>query len=131
MCERSEADEHLCLCPLEGIIDTIGKKWTLLVINAIGNHGKIRFNEILEELKGISPTTLANTLKNLEKEKIVNRVIFPQIPPRVEYSLTKDGVELRKAIIPLLKWAFTRSTVKARPCAPIYSKMPAHQIEKL
>lgn len=131
MCERSESDEHLCLCPLEGVIDTIGKKWTLLVINAIGNRGKLRFNEILEELKGISPTTLANTLKSLEKEKLVNRVLFPQIPPRVEYSLTKDGVELRKAIIPLLKWASTRSAVKARPCASNYINMPAHQIKKL
>jgi len=130
MCERSESDEHLCLCPLEGVIDTIGKKWTLLVINAIGNHGMLRFNEILEELKGISPTTLANTLKNLEREKLVNRVNFPQIPPKVEYSLTKDGVELRKAIIPLLKWASTRSS-KSGPCSPTYRKIPAHQIENL
>ncbi|MGI0003206.1 MAG: winged helix-turn-helix transcriptional regulator, partial [Nitrosopumilaceae archaeon] len=95
----------LCLCPLDGIIDIIGKKWSLLVINEIGNHGKLRYNELMSELKGISPSTLAALLKDFEKEKLISKETFNEIPPRVEYSLTKRGKELRKAIIPLLKWA--------------------------
>ncbi|MBO3842711.1 MAG: helix-turn-helix transcriptional regulator [Candidatus Brockarchaeota archaeon] len=130
MCERSDQKEHVCLCPLEGIIDTIGKKWTLLVINTIGNRERLRFNQILEELKGISPTTLAQTLKELQKEKLVKRESFAQIPPKVEYSLTKDGVDLRRAIIPLLKWASARSCTSKPPCSPAYKKIPAHRIEK-
>jgi DNA-binding HxlR family transcriptional regulator len=95
----------LCICPLDGVIDTIGKKWGLLIINEIGNHGKLRFNELMSELKGISPSTLATTLKEVEKQKLVHKESFNEIPPRVEYSLSAKGNELREAIIPLLKWA--------------------------
>ena len=100
--------EHICFCPLKGIIDVISKKWALLIINAIGNHGRLRFNKLMEELNGISPKTLSDTLKRLEAENLVKRESFNEIPPRVEYTLTKDGAELRKAIIPLLRWAAKR-----------------------
>lgn len=95
----------ICLCPLDGIIDTIGKKWSLLVINEIGNHQKLRFNELMRELRGISPSTLTATLKELENQKMITREIFREIPPRVEYSLSSRGKELRQAIVPLLRWA--------------------------
>ena len=95
----------ICLCPLDGVIDTIGKKWGLLIINEIGNHGKLRYNELMLELKGISPSTLASMLKELEKEKLIEKEVFREIPPRVEYSLSTRGKELREAIIPLIKWA--------------------------
>jgi len=95
----------ICLCPIDGIIETISKKWSLLLVNEIGNHGSLRYNDLLEELKGISPSTLASMLKELQKEDILSRQAFNEIPPRVEYSLTKRGKELRIAIMPLLKWA--------------------------
>lgn len=95
----------ICLCPLDGVIETIGKKWSLLVVNEIGNHGSLRYNDILKELKGISPSTLTIMLKELEHEDILSRQAFNEIPPRVEYSLTSRGKGLRKAIIPLLQWA--------------------------
>jgi len=95
----------ICLCPLDGVIDTIGKKWGLLIINEIGNHNILRFNELLQELKGISPSTLTSMLRDLEKEDLIERKIFREIPPRVEYSLSRRGKELREAIIPLIKWA--------------------------
>ena len=95
----------ICLCPLDGVIDTIGKKWGLLIINEIGNHGKLRFNELASELKGISPSTLASMLKDLEKEDLVEKEVFREIPPRVEYSLSARGKQLREAIIPLIRWA--------------------------
>jgi len=95
----------ICLCPIDGVIDTIGKKWGLLIINEIGNHGKLRYGELMYELKGISPSTLASMLKELEKEKIIEKEMFREIPPRVEYSLSSRGKGLRKAIIPLIKWA--------------------------
>lgn len=95
----------VCLCPIDGVIDTIGKKWGLLIINEIGNHGKLRYNELKNELKGISPSTLASMLKDLEKEELIVKKMFREIPPRVEYSLSNRGMELRKAILPLIKWA--------------------------
>jgi DNA-binding HxlR family transcriptional regulator len=86
----------------------IGKKWALLIINAIGNYGSLRFNRLMEELQGVSPKTLADTLKQLQHEGLLKRKSFAEIPPRVEYSLTKDGEGLRNAVIPILKWAATR-----------------------
>src|SRR5574340_244113 len=94
----------ICLCPLDGVIDTIGKKWGLLIINEIGNHGKLRYNELMSELKGISPSTLALMLKEFEKEELIHKETFREIPPRVEYTLSTRGKELREAIIPLIKW---------------------------
>jgi len=126
MCKESS---QVCFCPLEGVIDTIGKKWALLIINTAGNHGKLRFNKLMEELKGISPKTLTDTLKELQKEGLINRESFAEIPPRVEYSLTKDGVELRKAIIPLLKWASTRDGSENK-CVSRYRGMPSHRVSK-
>ena len=128
MCERSSKPDHLCLCPLGGIIDTIGKKWTLLVVNAIGNHGRLRFSQMMEELRGISPTTLSDTLQELQREGLIGRESFAEIPPRVEYSLTKDGAQLRKAILPLLQWASTRTVPGKKTCSARYKQITAHQI---
>jgi DNA-binding HxlR family transcriptional regulator len=100
---------EICLCPLEGIINTISKKWTLQIIALIGNNKKLRYNEIREKLKSISPKSLADRLKELEQEGLVIREAFAEIPPRVEYMLTYDGEELRKSIIPLMEWASSRT----------------------
>ncbi len=102
-------EDTLCVCPLEGTIELISKKWTLQIVAAIGNHRKLRFNEIQTKLKGISPKSLTDRLKDLEKANLAERVVFAEIPPRVEYSLTRQGEELRRAIMPLMKWASTRN----------------------
>ncbi len=122
-------NDAVCFCPLEGIIDVISKKWALLIINAIGNYGNIRFNRLMEELRGISPKTLADTLKQLQDEGLLIRESFAEIPPRVEYSLTKDGKGLREAVIPILKWAATRQYSKRKKCSATYSHIPAHRIK--
>ena len=106
-----------CICPLKGVIDIISKKWALLIINALGNSGRLRFNKLMETLNGISPKTLSDTLKGLQTEGLIIRESFAEIPPRVEYYLTKDGVELRKSIIPLLKWTANRSNIDKELCA--------------
>ena len=116
------------ISPLEGIIDVIGKKWALLIINAIGNHGNLRFNKLMEELQGVSPKTLADTLKQLQNEQLLKRESFAETPPRVEYSLTKDGQGLREAVVPIIKWAATRQCSKRRKCSAAYREIPAHRI---
>lgn len=98
-----------CFCPLEGFMGVIRKKWALLIINAIGIYGRLRFNRIMEHLYGISPRTLSDRLKELRAESLIKREFFAEIPPRVEYTLTKDGVELRESIIPLLEWVVRRN----------------------
>ena len=121
-------NEVICYCPLEGVIDVISKKWALLIINVIGNYGSLRFNRLMEELNGISPKTLADTLKQLQSEKLLNRESFAEIPPRVEYSLTEDGQGLREAVVPILRWAAMRQGSRNKKCCQVYRKMPAHRI---
>ncbi len=83
----------------------------------------------MEELNGVSPKTLSDTLKKLEAEDLVNRESFNEIPPRVEYTLTRDGAELRKAIIPLLRWAAKRDGLNKNRCVPTYKKISAHKMK--
>lgn len=123
--------DHICFCPLKGVIDVISKKWALLIINAIGNYGTLRFNRLMEELRGISPKTLSDTLKELRAEGLIKREAFAEIPPRVEYSLTKDGIDLRKSIVPLLEWAATRNNINKERCVPTYRGIQAHQVKKI
>lgn len=116
-------NEVICMCPFEGILDIISKKWALLVIGVLGNKGTSRYSRIEEELKGIRPKALTTILRDLEKTGIVKRKVFPEVPPRVEYSLTKDGYELRKAMIPLLIWAASKSKIRQEACPILKPKM--------
>ncbi len=125
----SEKSEHICFCPIEGVIDVIGKKWALLIINALGNCGMLRFNDLMKELDGVSPKTLSDTLKELQAQGLVKRESYAEIPPRVEYSLTKDGAELRESIIPLLKWAATREGMGKERCSEAYRRIRAHRVK--
>jgi DNA-binding HxlR family transcriptional regulator len=118
---------HMCFCHLEGVIDIISKKWALLIINVLCNRGKLRFNDLMKELNGISPKTLSDTLKDLHTEKIIHRQSFAEIPPRVEYSLTTDGIELGKAIMPLIKWAAMREKYNKK-CTSTCQGAPAHRL---
>lgn len=109
--------DHLCLCPLEGIINIIARKWAVLVISIIGHHEKIRFSDIMVRLDGISPRTLSDVLKDLRQANLIHRESFSEIPPRVEYSLTRDGKNLCEAVRPLIRWAEGRdSTAAHRRC---------------
>lgn len=102
--------DGVCICPLEGVIHTISRKWTLQIVTLIGNQGSLRYSEIQSMCSGISPTVLADRLKELEEEGIIRRDAFAEIPPRVEYSLTDNGKELRSLIVPLMIWASNRTS---------------------
>jgi DNA-binding HxlR family transcriptional regulator len=102
----NQKNSNNCLCPLGGIIELISKKWALLIINTIGNDGTLRFNRLQERLDGINPKTLSSRLKEIESYGIIKREFFSEIPPRVEYSLTNEGKELRKAMESLLEWVY-------------------------
>jgi DNA-binding HxlR family transcriptional regulator len=77
--------QAVCLCIFEGITDVIGKKWSLNIINAIGNHKRLKFNGITHELRNVSPKIFTETLRELESAKLIRREAFSEIPPRVEY----------------------------------------------
>ncbi len=114
-------------CPLDGVIDIISRKWSLLVINTIGNCQKARFKEIRYHLKKVSAKTLSETLKKLHKEGLIKRETYAEIPPRVEYSLTVEGSSLWKAITPLLNWTVHRGTLQGRKGIPETCKLSEEQ----
>lgn len=81
------------------------KVWTLPVIHALGLQEPARFNELKRRIDGISATSLAERLGELEKQGVVARKVFPESPPRVEYSLTEKGQELKMILKELGDWA--------------------------
>lgn len=108
----SQVSKLIDTCPIQGVIDIVSKKWALLIVAVLGNTSKMRYNDIMKELRGISPKTLADTLKDLQDARIISRKAFNEIPPRVEYALTEDGRKLRDAVLPLIRWAVDRSSHK-------------------
>lgn len=106
-----------------GKIDVVSKKWALLIVTVLGNRPSMRYRDIMREIVGVSPKTLADTLKALDVLGIVQRKAYNETPPRVEYSLTEDGVKLRNSILPLLKWSVERSEEK--DCVVLKSALAA------
>jgi DNA-binding HxlR family transcriptional regulator len=92
-------------CQIEGTMEFLSRKWTLLLIKNLSDNGRMRYNHIKNGLNGISPKTLSERLKELERLGVVKREVFPEIPPRVEYSLTEKGIELGKSLAPLSEWS--------------------------
>jgi DNA-binding HxlR family transcriptional regulator len=92
-----------CLAVRE-VLNRVGDKWSVLVVLLLGD-GKKRFGEIRRGIDGISQRMLTRTLKGLERDGLVTRTLYPTIPPRVEYELTKLGGSLLKPIRELGNWA--------------------------
>ncbi len=80
------------------------KVWTLPVIHALGLKQPARFNELKRRIHNISATSLAERLNELEQRKVIERKVYPETPPRVEYALTKKGVELSEILGGLADW---------------------------
>lgn len=90
-------------CPVERTVNVIGGKWTLLILRDLFDGTK-RFGELRTSLTGISPKTLTEKLRILERDGIIERKIYPEVPPRVEYSLTKRGQTLETIIEAMREW---------------------------
>jgi DNA-binding HxlR family transcriptional regulator len=87
------------------IWEVLGRRWSLLILKNLCTKEVIRFNEFKKLLSGISSTVLADRLLELEREGLVSKKIYPQIPPKVEYSLTVRAKELGVILRELGKWA--------------------------
>ena len=98
------------VCPACGIIDRFGDKWSLRILVLLNQKGTLRFNEILKSTPGISQKMLATALKKLEEDALINRKMYPEIPPRVEYKLTSLGKSLIPPLEGVIKWAINNST---------------------
>lgn len=86
------------------ILNHIGNKWSLFVIHALGIDGRMRFSNLESHIKGISQRMLTKCLRELERDGLISRSVFPEVPPRVEYELTELGKGLLVQVTPLWLW---------------------------
>ena len=101
--ERAAGGE--CICSTTGLVQIIGRKYALRLLFLIGDRERIRFGDIRGEMDDMSSSTLSIRLVELEGAGLIHRKMFAEIPPRVEYTLTKGGKELRKKLFALSKFA--------------------------
>lgn len=92
-------------CPIRNVVDRIGDKWSVLVMLCLDEAGVLRFNEIHKHISTISQKMLTVTLKMLEADGLIKRTVYPQVPPKVEYSLTPRGQSLMPHLHGLAEWA--------------------------
>ena len=92
-------------CPVRNVLSRVGDKWSMLVLFTLEANERQRFKELQRNIPDISQKMLTATLKMLEADALILREAFPEIPPRVEYSLTDKGKSLLPLIDNLLAWA--------------------------
>ncbi len=91
-------------CPTRRLLDRIGDRWTVLVVGTLAD-GPLRFGQIARRIDGVSQKMLTQTLRGLERDGLVKRTLYAQVPPRVDYELTETGHTLRDPLKTLEDWA--------------------------
>ncbi len=97
------------ICPLRDLLSRLGDKWSVLVLITLAKRSeqKARFSEIKKEINDISQRMLTSTLRNLERDGLLKRTVYPEVPPRVEYELTNLGKSILKPMEGLVDWIET------------------------
>ncbi|KQX59485.1 MULTISPECIES: helix-turn-helix domain-containing protein [unclassified Streptomyces] len=97
-------DDDGHVCGIDAAMEVIGGKWKVLILWALHEHPHRRFGELRRLLPGVTEKVLTSHLRELEADGIVDRTAYEEVPPRVEYSLTKAGLRLNEALEPLAEW---------------------------
>lgn len=97
------AKKELPACPVETTLTLIGDKWKVLILRDL-LPGKIRFGELKKSIGSVSQKVLTAQLRDMEKNGLVNRKVYPEVPPRVEYSLTELGQSLKPILDAMWNW---------------------------
>lgn len=105
--KKEKSDLITEICPIRNVVSRFGDKWSLLVLLVIDRGGVIRFNELGRMIPDISTRVLSTTLKTLEADGLIDRKVYAQVPPKVEYSLTETGKSLIPLLMKLTEWAQT------------------------
>ena len=95
--------KNLPECPVETTLKLIGNKWKVLIIRDLLTGTK-RFNELMKSLDGISQKVLTSNLRSMENDGIINRKVYPEVPPKVEYTLTETGYSLQPVPHIIIEW---------------------------
>ena len=108
--QTSNDEDHDC--GMSVAIAVVGGKWRMHLMWVLAD-GPVRFGRIRRQLCGVSEKVLAENLRQLEASGVVRRTLYPQVPPRVEYSLTPRGISLNAALAPLEAWGLENPEVLA------------------
>lgn len=95
---------HAGECPIRDVLDRLGDRWTVLVLKTL-EGGTLRFTEIRTRIEDVSQRMLAQTLRRLEQDGLVERKVYPTIPPRVDYTLTDLGLSMLVPLRAMVQWA--------------------------
>lgn len=96
------------ICGIDAALDVVSGKWKGLILWELQAHGVRRFAELRRGLPGVSEKMLTQHLREMEQDGLVHREVYPQVPPKVEYSLTESGIALNAALAPLGEWGRDR-----------------------
>ena len=91
-------------CPVARTLDMIGERWTILILRDLFLHGARRYQDFQESLSGLAPNTLSGRLKSLEGHGLIERKLYSEHPPRLEYHLTEKGRSLGPVVKALRDW---------------------------
>lgn len=91
-------------CPIEHTVNLIGHKWKVLILRNLHNNGTQRFSDLNKGIHGISQKMLTQQLRQMEVDGLINRKVYPEVPPKVEYSLTELGETLKPVLEVMNKW---------------------------
>lgn len=116
MRRKEEKNTIIEICQVRNVIARFGNKWALLVILILSENKVLRFSELKKMIPDVSSRMLSSTLRTLEADGLVSRKVYPEVPPKVEYSLTETGLSLVPFIVQLTEWAqkHMKSIVKHR-----------------
>ena len=95
--------DELPICPVATTVQIIGSKWKLLILRNLMQR-TWRFNELKKDLAGISQKVLTDSLRSMEADGIIDRTVYAEVPPRVEYALSEIGETLRPVIDAMAEW---------------------------
>jgi DNA-binding HxlR family transcriptional regulator len=96
------------ICGIDAAMDVVSGKWKSLILWELDNYGTRRFGELRRGLPGVSEKMLTQHLREMEEDGLIHREVYRQVPPKVEYSLTEQGVSLNEALRPLGDWGAER-----------------------
>lgn len=105
MIRKDDSSSIIEICPIRNVVARFGNKWSLIVLLIINDAGTVRFNELCRMIPDISTRVLSGTLKTLEADGLIDRKVYAQVPPKVEYRLTDTGKSLVPIIHHLTDWA--------------------------
>ena len=91
-------------CPARQVLDLIADKWSIFIISSLESRS-LRFAELERQIGGISQKMLTQTLRNLERDGLVQRTVYPEVPPRVEYALTPLGRTICMPLAEIIRWS--------------------------